>query len=342
MVSKAYERAGVSLNNGYEVVKRIRKHIDKTKIEGVVGNIGAFGGLFDISILNIKNPILVSGTDGVGTKLLLAQEMGIDNTIGEDLVAMSVNDVLVQGAKPLYFLDYIAMGKSDVDRIEKIVEGISNGCALGECALIGGETAEMPGVYSDNDYDLAGFAVGIVEKDKLITGEKIEEGDILIGLKSSGIHSNGYSLVRKIIKDKGLDLNGVYPNFNEKLGDILLKPTRIYSKIVRKVLEKIDIKGMVHITGGGFYENIPRVFPKGLRANIKLSDYEIPEIFKFLQQMGDIEWNEMINIFNMGIGYIFIVSKNEMKNLMEILEKEGEEYIYLGEVEKGDRIEIEW
>lgn len=341
-MSKAYEKAGVSLKKGYEVVKRIKKHIDRTKIKGVVGDIGAFGGLFDISILDIKNPILVSGTDGVGTKLLLAQEMNRDDTIGEDLVAMSVNDVLVQGAKPLYFLDYIAMGKNDPDKIEKIVSGISNGCVLGECALIGGETAEMPGVYSENDYDLAGFAVGIVEKEKLITGEKIEEGDILIGLRSSGIHSNGYSLVRKIIKDRGLELNRIYPNFNEKLGDILLKPTRIYSEIVRKVLDDVEIKGMVHVTGGGFYENIPRVFPKGLRASIDLSNYKIPEIFKFLQEMGDIELKEMINVFNMGIGYIFILSQKDREKMENILKREGEEYIYIGKVEKGDRIEIKW
>ncbi|SJZ40718.1 phosphoribosylformylglycinamidine cyclo-ligase [Cetobacterium ceti] len=338
-MSKKYMEAGVNLEAGYEGVKRIKKHVERTKIKGAMDSLGAFGGAFDLSILKYKEPILVSGTDGVGTKLKLGIELDIHHTLGQDLVAMCVNDILVQGAKPLFFLDYIAIGKNDPSKIEDLVRGVSDGCILGKCALIGGETAEMPGVYEENHYDLAGFAVGVVEKSKMITGEKIESGDIIIGIKSSGIHSNGYSLVRKIIKDNDLDLRKIYEGFNKELGEVLLKPTKIYTELVEKVLEKIEVRGMCHITGGGFYENVPRVLPKGLGAQFNYKDIEILEIFKFLKKYGNLQWDEMFNIFNMGIGFMIIVRKEDVKEVLNILNGEGS---VIGEVVKGVGVEIKW
>lgn len=338
-MSKKYMEAGVNLEAGYEGVKRIKKHVERTKIKGAMDSLGAFGGAFDLSILKYKEPILVSGTDGVGTKLKLGIELDIHHTLGQDLVAMCVNDILVQGAKPLFFLDYIAIGKNDPSKIEDLVRGVSDGCVLGKCTLIGGETAEMPGVYEENHYDLAGFAVGVVEKSKMITGEKIESGDIIIGIKSSGIHSNGYSLVRKIIKDNDLDLRKIYEGFNKELGEVLLKPTKIYTELVEKVLEKIEVRGMCHITGGGFYENVPRVLPKGLGAQFNYKDIEILEIFKFLKKYGNLQWDEMFNIFNMGIGFMIIVRKEDVKEVLNILNGEGS---VIGEVVKGVGVEIKW
>ncbi|MCJ8343266.1 MAG: phosphoribosylformylglycinamidine cyclo-ligase [Cetobacterium sp.] len=338
-MSKKYMEAGVNLEAGYEGVKRIKKHVERTKIKGAMDSLGAFGGAFDLSILKYKEPILVSGTDGVGTKLKLGIELDIHHTLGQDLVAMCVNDILVQGAKPLFFLDYIAIGKNDPSKIEDLVRGVSDGCVLGKCALIGGETAEMPGVYEEDHYDLAGFAVGVVEKNKMITGEKIESGDIIIGIKSSGIHSNGYSLVRKIIKDNDLDLRKIYEGFNKELGEVLLKPTKIYTELVEKVLEKIEVKGMCHITGGGFYENVPRILPNGLGAQFNYKDIEILEIFKFLKKYGNLQWNEMFNIFNMGIGFMIIVRKEDVKEVLNILNGEGS---VIGEVVKGVGVEIKW
>lgn len=338
-MSKKYMEAGVNLEAGYEGVKRIKKHVERTKIKGAMDSLGAFGGAFDLSILKYKEPILVSGTDGVGTKLKLGIELDIHHTLGQDLVAMCVNDILVQGAKPLFFLDYIAIGKNDPSKIEDLVRGVSDGCVLGKCALIGGETAEMPGVYEEDHYDLAGFAVGVVEKNKMITGEKIESGDIIIGIKSSGIHSNGYSLVRKIIKDNDLDLRKIYEGFNKELGEVLLKPTKIYTELVEKVLEKIEVKGMCHITGGGFYENVPRILPKGLGAQFNYKDIEILEIFKFLKKYGNLQWDEMFNIFNMGIGFMIIVRKEDVKEVLNILNGEGS---VIGEVVKGVGVEIKW
>lgn len=338
-MSKKYMEAGVNLEAGYEGVKRIKKHVERTKIKGAMNSLGAFGGAFDLSILKYKEPILVSGTDGVGTKLKLGIELDIHHTLGQDLVAMCVNDILVQGAKPLFFLDYIAIGKNDPSKIEDLVRGVSDGCVLGKCALIGGETAEMPGVYEENHYDLAGFVVGVVEKSKMITGEKIERGDIIIGIKSSGIHSNGYSLVRKIIKDNDLDLRKIYEGFNKELGEVLLKPTKIYTELVEKVLEKIEVRGMCHITGGGFYENVPRVLPKGLGAQFNYKDIEILEIFKFLKKYGNLQWDEMFNIFNMGIGFMIIVRKENVNEVLNILNGKGS---VIGEVVKGVGVEIKW
>ena len=263
-MSDKYKEAGVDLEAGYESVRRIKSHVERTKVKGMIDSLGAFGGMFDLSALDIKEPVLVSGTDGVGTKLMLAFEMDKHDTIGQDVVAMCVNDIIVQGAQPLYFLDYIAVGKNYPEQIEMIVKGVADGCVQAGCALIGGETAEMPAMYQDGHYDIAGFTVGVVEKSKLLTGDRVKEGDVLIGLPSSGVHSNGFSLVRKIIKDNNLSLKEKYENLPKSLGEMLLEPTRIYVKTVLEILKDTDIHAMSHITGGGFYENIPRIIPKGL------------------------------------------------------------------------------
>ena len=266
-MAKAYEQAGVNIEAGYEAVSRMKKHVQRTMRSGVLSGLGGFGGMFDLSSLNLKEPVLVSGTDGVGTKLMLAFMADRHDTIGIDAVAMCVNDIVVQGAEPIYFLDYIACGKQDPARIEAIVKGVSDGCEQAGCALVGGETAEMPGMYKDEDYDLAGFAVGAVEKSKIITGNDIKQGDILIGLASSGIHSNGYSLVRKVfLQDAKMSLNDHVEELGCTLGEELLRPTKIYVKSILAALEKFNIKGMAHITGGGFIENIPRMLPEGLGA----------------------------------------------------------------------------
>ena len=266
-MAKAYEQAGVNIEAGYEAVSRMKKHVQRTMRPGVLSGLGGFGGMFDLSTLNLKEPVLVSGTDGVGTKLMLAFMADRHDTIGIDAVAMCVNDIVVQGAEPIYFLDYIACGKQDPARIEAIVKGVSDGCEQAGCALVGGETAEMPGMYKDEEYDLAGFAVGAVEKSKIITGNDIKQGDILIGLASSGIHSNGYSLVRKVfLQDAKMSLNDHVEELGCTLGEELLRPTKIYVKSILAALEKFNIKGMAHITGGGFIENIPRMLPEGLGA----------------------------------------------------------------------------
>nr|WP_297596919.1 phosphoribosylformylglycinamidine cyclo-ligase [uncultured Cetobacterium sp.] len=341
-MSNKYMEAGVSLEAGYESVRRIKSHVERTKIKGAMNSLGAFGGMFDLSELKMKEPVLVSGTDGVGTKLMLAFEMDIHDTIGQDVVAMCVNDVLVQGAMPLYFLDYIAVGKNYPEQIEKIVKGVADGCVLAECALIGGETAEMPGMYELGHYDIAGFTVGAVEKSKLITGKNVHEGDILVGVQSSGVHSNGFSLVRKIIKDADLNLNEYYDELGKKLGDELLTPTRIYVKIVKEILKEVVVNGMCHVTGGGFYENIPRIIPKELGVSIDTRNIDELKIFKFLEKKGQIPKNEMYNVFNMGIGFIFVVSKDEAEKLIEILEKNGEKPMVMGEVVKKSGVELKW
>lgn len=335
--------AGVSLEAGYESVRRIKSHVERTMVKGAINSLGAFGGMFDLSVLNMKEPVLVSGTDGVGTKLMLAFQMDKHDTIGQDVVAMCVNDVLVQGAMPLYFLDYVAVGKNYPAQIEAIVKGVADGCVLAECALIGGETAEMPGMYQDGHYDIAGFTVGAVEKSKLITGSKVKEGDILVGIQSSGVHSNGFSLVRKIIKDAELDLNKTYSELGEqKLGEVLLTPTRIYVKTVKKVLENVEVNGMCHITGGGFYENVPRIIPEGLGVSIDTKNIiELP-IFKFLEKNGEIPKNEMYNVFNMGVGFIFVVSKENKDKLIEILKEVGENPMILGEVTNKVGVDLKW
>src|SRR5699024_9263607 len=282
-MGNVYKSAGVDVEKGYDAVERMKKHIARTARQEVLGDIGGFGGLFELTSFNYQEPVLVSGTDGVGTKLKLAIDLQKHDTVGIDLVAMCVNDIVAQGAQPLFFLDYIACGKNDPAMIEQIVTGIADGCEDAGTALIGGETAEMPGVYDDTDYDLAGFTVGLVEKSRLITGEAITGGDAVIGLASSGIHSNGYSLVRKLVQD--LDLTKTYDGLgDQRLDDVLLKPTRIYAKSVGTVMKNLPVKGISHITGGGFYENLPRMMPVGLGAEIDPLSWEHPPIFPFLQK----------------------------------------------------------
>lgn len=294
--------------------------------------------MYDLSFLSYEKPVLVSGTDGVGTKVDLAFKYDKHDTIGIDAVAMCVNDILCQGAKPLFFLDYIATGKIYPEKIQSIVKGVTDGCLQSDMALIGGETAEMPGIYKEDEYDLAGFAVGIVEKDKIIDGSKVEAGDRLIGLKSSGLHSNGFSLVRKIIFDlKDKDLNEDIESLDQKLGDALLEPTRIYVKTVLALLEEIDVHAISHITGGGFYENLPRVLKEDQDALVDLRDYELPEIFKLIGQWGEIEEEEMFSTFNMGIGMVLVVDKEDEKKTLELLEKLGEDHVVLGEIIEGTK-----
>ena len=332
-MSNRYSEAGVSLEAGYESVARIKKHVARTNRLGVVSGIGSFGGLFDLSALNMKEPVLVSGTDGVGTKLKLAFMMDKHDTIGQDVVAMCVNDVIAQGAAPLFFLDYIAVGKNYPEKIEQIVSGVADGCVLANCALIGGETAEMPDMYDIDDYDVAGFTVGAVEKSKIITGEKTKSGDVVIGLVSSGVHSNGFSLVRKIIlKDHHIDLNTYMEELNDTLGNTLLTPTRIYVKPVLKVLESVDVHGIAHITGGGFYENMPRCLNEGLGIEIEKGTYEIPPIFHVLQKLSGMEEKEMYNVFNMGIGMILVVDEKDVSRTLEILKEANEKASVIGKV----------
>ncbi|QFT87443.1 Phosphoribosylformylglycinamidine cyclo-ligase [Bacillus sp. THAF10] len=335
-MANAYKQAGVDIEAGYEAVDRMKKHVKRTMRPEVMGGLGGFGGLFDLSAVNVKNPVLVSGTDGVGTKLMLAFQLDKHDTIGMDAVAMCVNDVVVQGAEPLYFLDYIACGKADPARIESIVKGIADGCEQAGCALVGGETAEMPGMYDESEYDLAGFTVGVVDKERLITGADIKPGNILVGLSSSGIHSNGYSLVRKIVS--GMDLNEVYPGLERPLGEELLTPTKIYVKPILEVLKKHDINGMAHITGGGFIENIPRMLPEGLQAEIDYGTWPIPPIFNVLQEKGELNRKEMFNIFNMGIGMVLAIEEEILPEVVQILEANGEKAYLIGRVKEGEGI----
>ncbi len=341
-MSDKYKEAGVDLEAGYESVRRIKNHVERTKVKGMIDSLGAFGGMFDLSVLDIKEPVLVSGTDGVGTKLMLAFEMDKHDTIGQDVVAMCVNDIIVQGAQPLYFLDYIAVGKNYPEQIEMIVKGVADGCVQAGCALIGGETAEMPAMYQDGHYDIAGFTVGVVEKSKLLTGDRVKEGDVLIGLPSSGVHSNGFSLVRKIIKDNNLSLEEKYENLPKSLGEMLLEPTRIYVKTVLEILKDTDIHAMSHITGGGFYENIPRIIPKGLGVVIDATKIVKLPIYKFLEEKANMPVDEMYNVFNMGIAYIFVVPSEDQEKLMAKLTELNEKAVVLGTVQKGDGVTLTW
>ena len=339
----AYARAGVDVEAGYEVVERIKKHVKKTERLGVMGALGGFGGCFDLSVLNIKEPVLVSGTDGVGTKLMVAIQEDKHDTIGIDCVAMCVNDIVAQGAQPLYFLDYIATGKNIPARLEAVVAGVAQGCLEAQAALIGGETAEMPGMYGENDYDLAGFAVGVAEKSQLITGEKIAEGDILIGLPSSGIHSNGYSLVRKIFFDqKGMTGDTILTKSQQALSEALLTPTKIYVKAIMPLVKAGLVNGMAHITGGGFVENVPRMLSKDLAAVIELGSWPILPIFEDLQTEGEIPAMEMYEIFNMGIGMVLAVSPDKVEAVKEELASIGEKSYIIGSVKQKETAEIEW
>ncbi|MGJ9458381.1 phosphoribosylformylglycinamidine cyclo-ligase [Oceanobacillus sp. CF4.6] len=335
-MSDVYKNAGVDVEKGYEAVERMKKHIAKTTRPEVLGGIGSFAGLFDLSGFNYKEPVMVSGTDGVGTKLKLAFEMDKHDSVGIDLVAMCANDIVAQGAQPLFFLDYIACGKNDPAMIEQIVSGIAGGCVDAGAALIGGETAEMPGMYSENEYDLAGFVVGIAEKSKLVTGESIEAGDVVIGLASSGIHSNGYSLVRKIIED--LDLKETYEGLSKTLGDTVMTPTKIYAKQVAAVLKETNVKGISHITGGGFYENFPRMMPSGLGVELNKGSWHVPEIFSFLQKQGNIPEKDMYGVFNMGIGMALVVSSEAVDHTLALLKENGEEATVIGTVTSNEGV----
>ncbi|MBC1390959.1 phosphoribosylformylglycinamidine cyclo-ligase [Listeria welshimeri] len=333
MAENAYSKAGVDVEAGYQVVERIKKHVARTERMGVMGALGSFGGMFDLSSLNLKEPVLVSGTDGVGTKLLLAIEADKHDTIGIDCVAMCVNDILAQGAEPLFFLDYIATGKTDPIKMEQIVKGVADGCEQAGAALIGGETAEMPDMYGADDYDLAGFTVGAVEKKKLITEGAVKAGDTLIGIPSSGIHSNGYSLVRKIFfKDNDFKLNAEITELDVPLVEELLKPTRIYVKPVLEVLKKVDVHGITHVTGGGFVENLPRMLTKDLAVKVELGSWPILPIFDVMQKYGQLNELEMYEIFNMGIGMVLAVKKEDVEKTLEVLVQNGEAAYVIGEV----------
>lgn len=321
-----YKDAGVSIEEGYKTVSKIKSYAEKTYTNGVLNNLGSFAGMFAMG--SYKNPVLVSGTDGVGTKLAIAFKMEKYDTVGVDCVAMCVNDILCHGAKPLFFLDYMACGKLSSETASQIVKGVSEGCIQAESALIGGETAEMPGFYKDGDYDLAGFSVGVVERDEIIDGSKIADKDVLIGIASSGLHSNGFSLVRKLIPDIDIDFLG------RKIGEVLLTPTKIYVKPVLKLMEKFELKGMAHITGGGFYENIPRMFKGDFVAVINKDSYELPEIFKYLMTLGVTE-EDMYNTFNMGIGFVLCVKPEDKEAILNNVQQMGEKAFEIGHVEAG-------
>ena len=326
-----YEKAGVNLEAGYEVVRRIKQHVASTQRKGTMGNIGAFGGMFDLASLNIKEPVLVSGTDGVGTKLKIAFALDKHDTIGIDAVAMCVNDVLAQGAEPLFFLDYVALGHNIPEKVEAIVAGVAEGCRQAGCALIGGETAEMPGMYEGGDYDIAGFTCGVVEKSQLIDGSKVKVGDVLVGIASSGVHSNGFSLVRKVLADNNLDLNSTYEELGDKtLGEALLEPTKIYVRQVLEVIRNCDVHGICHITGGGFDENIPRVLHEGQGLEITEGTWEILPVFRLLEKYGQIPHREMFNIFNMGVGMVVVLDQSEAQKAIDILTAAGEKASVIG------------
>src|SRR5690625_4289867 len=340
-MSNAYKKAGVDVEKGYEAVERMKKHISKTTRPEVLGGIGAFAGLFDLSSFKYEEPVLVSGTDGVGTKLLLASQLNRHDTVGIDLVAMCVNDIVAQGAQPLFFLDYIGCGKNNPAMIEQIVAGIAAGCVQAGAALIGGETAEMPGMYQKNEYDLAGFAVGIAEKSQLITGDHIAANDVIIGLASSGIHSNGFSLVRKIIAEKGLDLQTQYNGFTQTLGELLLTPTKIYAQPIKALMEKTSVKGIAHITGGGFYENFPRMLPDDLGVEINVASWQTPDIFNFIQEQGNLSATYMYSVFNMGIGMAIVVEEADASEALAILQANGEEGFVIGKVVNNKGVHLQ-
>ncbi len=319
MSKNAYAKAGVDVEAGYQVVSRIKKHAEMTKRLGVLGGLGGFGAAFDLSVLDVKEPVLISGTDGVGTKLMLAIEADKHDTIGIDCVAMCVNDIVAAGAEPLYFLDYIATGKNQPEKLEHVVSGVAQGCLQSGAALVGGETAEMPDMYNSEEYDLAGFAVGIAEKSALIDGPKnVQEGDVLLGIPASGIHSNGYSLVRKIFAD--FNLEETLPELNRPLIEELLEPTRIYVKDLLPLIKENKVKGIAHITGGGFYENLPRMFADHLAADIKEGSWEVLPIFKALEKYGKVSHDEMYQIFNMGIGMVLAVDPKEVEAVQQKIE----------------------
>ncbi|EGQ3575074.1 phosphoribosylformylglycinamidine cyclo-ligase [Staphylococcus pseudintermedius] len=334
-MAESYKKAGVDIEAGYEAVKRMSSHVERTMRKEVLGGLGGFGATFDLSQLNMKAPVLVSGTDGVGTKLKLAIDYDKHDTIGIDAVAMCVNDILTTGAEPLYFLDYIATHKVVPEIIEQIVKGISDGCVETNTALIGGETAEMGEMYHEGEYDVAGFAVGAVEKEEYIDGSKVEKGDVIIGLASNGIHSNGYSLVRRLVAESGIDVNDTFEGEQSFL-DMLLTPTALYVSPVLAVKKDVQIKAMTHITGGGFYENIPRALPEGKTAVVNTASFPTPAIFNWLQAQGNIDTDEMYHIFNMGIGFTLIVAPEDEVAVHEILKNANVDAYTIGHIAEED------
>ena len=339
----AYDEAGVSVEAGYEVVRRIKSHVNRTKRPGVVGGIGGFGGLFDLASLGYKEPVLISGTDGVGTKLMVAKMMNKHDTIGIDCVAMCVNDIAAQGAEPLFFLDYIACGKNNPALLEQVVAGVADGCVQSEAGLIGGETAEMPGMYAEDEYDLAGFAVGVAERSNIVDGSAITTGDVLIGLPSSGVHSNGFSLVRKaLFEEAGYDVNTKLEELDGKtIGEVLLEPTRIYVKALKPLFAKHLIKGVAHITGGGFIENIPRMYADGLAAKIDTSSWNVPPIFDVIEKAGKVAHAEMFNVFNMGIGMVLAVDENKAEEALSTLSENNETAYVIGKMIERENAAVE-
>ncbi len=333
-----YKDAGVDVHRGYEAVAQMKKHVRATFTKGVLTDIGSFGGAFSLAAFkDMEEPVLVSGTDGVGTKLKLAFDMNKHDTIGIDAVAMCVNDIICGGAEPLFFLDYIATGRIAPEHIADIVKGISDGCVQSECALVGGETAEMPGFYPDGEYDVAGFAVGIVDRKKMIDGRTIKEGDMIIGLPSSGVHSNGFSLVRKLVEVAGVCFDTYEESLGETYGEALLKPTKLYVKAIKAAKEAATLKGIAHITGGGFIENVPRTLPEGVSAKINLKAIEKPAIYDFLEKTSGLEIDELYNTFNMGIGMMIVVSYEDTDKVVSALHKVGEKATVIGEIIKGDK-----
>ncbi|MBP3910990.1 MAG: phosphoribosylformylglycinamidine cyclo-ligase [Zhenhengia yiwuensis] len=333
-----YQDAGVDVHRGYEAVSKMKEHVKSTFTDGVLTDIGSFGGSYSIAkYMGMEEPVLVSGTDGVGTKLKLAFDLNKHDTIGIDCVAMCVNDILCSGAIPLFFLDYIATGRISPEQVAEIVKGIATGCKESLCALVGGETAEMPGFYKDGEYDVAGFAVGIVDKAKMIDGSKMKAGDVIIGLRSSGVHSNGYSLVRKIIDTYKLDLNAYCEELGETYGEAFLKPTKLYVKAVMAAKEAAELKGIAHITGGGFIENVPRMLPEGVDARINLNAIDAPKVYTLLERLSGLEINELYNTFNMGIGMMIVTEKEDADKVVEALCKVGEEATIIGEIVEGNK-----
>lgn len=336
-----YKDAGVDTKEGERAVQLMKAHVKKTFNKNVLTGLGSFGSLFNLELEGITEPVLVSGTDGVGTKLKIAFLTDIHDTVGQDCVAMCVNDILCQGAKPLFFLDYIATGKVKAEKVADIVKGIADGCVLAECALIGGETAEMPGFYQDGEYDMAGFAVGIVDRKKIIDGSKIKKDDVIIGIPSSGIHSNGYSLVRKLFFETlNMKVSDQVDQLGMTLGEALITPTKIYAKVCNSVRSKSQVNGIVHITGGGFFENIPRIIPEGLGVEIKLGSWEAPPIFEYIKNAGNIETSEMFATFNMGIGMMMVVNPAEVEDVKNQIKAAGENAFEIGKIVEGKGVTL--
>ena len=335
--SEAYAAAGVDIEAGYQGVKMMNRYVQRTLTADVISDLGGFGGLFSLDLHGLEKPVLVSGTDGVGTKQRIAQLMDRHNTVGIDCVAMCVNDIICCGAKPLFFLDYIAIGKNIPEKVVSLVSGVSEGCVRAGCALIGGETAEHPGTMKPDDYDLAGFAVGVVDRDKILDKNKMQPGDVVIALPSSGLHSNGYSLVRKVFDVENVDLGQYYGELGCELGEELLRPTKIYVRPVLAAIEAADIRGISHITGGGFYENIPRMLPDGICAVVKKDSYEVPAIFRLMQKKGNIADEMMYNTYNMGLGMVLALDPPDVDKTLEALKAAGETAYVVGTCEAGEK-----